>query len=152
MVLSKDLLWKAIIEDLPEEFIRFFYSPYVDLIDFSRKVEFLDTELQRISRGLKKGKRIVDKLIKVYLKDGSIQWFVIHVEVQNYIDKAMDHRMFVYYYRIKDKYDKEVTAIAVLNYPETALEVGQFKSSFMGSEITYKYKTYNVVKEVNDNR
>ncbi len=145
MNISKDLMWKSIIEDLPEEFIRFFLSDFEILIDFTQPVIFLDTELQKISRGLRKGKRIADKLLRVSLKDGSDQWFLIHVEIQNQPDPTLPERMFTYFYRIRDKYEKDVTAISIINYKNSHTD-GKYYYKYMNSEITYIYHEYNVQK------
>ncbi len=145
MNISKDLMWKSIIEDLPEEFISFFLSDFEILIDFTQPVIFLDTELQKISRGLRKGKKIADKLLRVSLKDGSDQWFLIHVEIQNQSDPTLPERMFTYFYRIRDKYEKDVTAISIINYKNSHTD-GKYHYKYMNSEITYIYHEYNVQK------
>ena len=44
-MISKDILWKGIIEDLFEDFLLFFYSDKVHEIDFDKGFEFLDKEL-----------------------------------------------------------------------------------------------------------
>jgi hypothetical protein len=43
----------------------------------------LDGELQQVARESETGKRITDKLVKVYLRNGEEQWIVAHIEVQN---------------------------------------------------------------------
>ncbi len=42
----------------------------------------LDKELQPIVRQAKRGRRYVDKLVKVWLKSGQEQLDLIHIEVQ----------------------------------------------------------------------
>jgi hypothetical protein len=48
MSISKDTLWKGIIENLVDDFIRYFFPNYFEEIDFERGFEFLDTELQKL--------------------------------------------------------------------------------------------------------
>jgi hypothetical protein len=48
-MISKDILWKGIIKDLFEEFLCYFFSEEIPLIDFSKGFEFLDKELSQIS-------------------------------------------------------------------------------------------------------
>ncbi len=50
--ISKDDLWKGAIEDFIGPFIEYFYPDYVHLIDWTRPIQFLDTELSRIVKGL----------------------------------------------------------------------------------------------------
>ncbi len=56
MIFSKDQFWKSIIEDFIEDFLHFFLPKYTDAIDFIKPIEFLDTELQKLSRGIEKAK------------------------------------------------------------------------------------------------
>jgi hypothetical protein len=55
----------------------------------------------------------VDKLVKVYLKDGQEKWILVNIEVQGYRDPHFEERMFTYYYRIKDRYQHNITAWAI---------------------------------------
>ncbi len=145
--ISKDELWKGAIEDFIIPFIHFFFPKHANEIDWSRAVQFLDTELSRIVVGLKKGKRTADKLVKVYLKNGAEKWFLIHVEVQSQEDKKLQQRMFTMCYRIRDKYNVDVTALAILAY-KGAKETGIYKHSFWGTEFTFKFNTYNIIDQV----
>lgn len=103
MFISKDILWKGIIENLVDDFIRYFFPKYVDRIDFERGFEFLDTELQKLIPDNSSQKRHADKLIRVWFKDGKEAWFLIHVEIQGYQDSQFAVRMFECMYRIRDK-------------------------------------------------
>ena len=51
-------------------------------IDFDKGYEFLDGELNRIKIKSKSRNRRSDKLVKVYLKDGTEQYLLIHIEIQ----------------------------------------------------------------------
>ncbi|MCS6834173.1 MAG: hypothetical protein NZ521_11410, partial [Flammeovirgaceae bacterium] len=71
----KDVLWKGIIEDLFREFLYYFYGKWAKKnVDFEKGFQFLDNELHAIYPE-RASKRIVDKLVKVYLKNGKEQWF-----------------------------------------------------------------------------
>ena len=52
-------------------FISFFLPDAYPLIDWSRPVEFLEQELRAITRKSKRGHRAVDRLVKVWLNDGT---------------------------------------------------------------------------------
>lgn len=79
-----DLLWKEIIEDLFEDFLRFFLPDLYPKVDFSKGYEFLDNELANIVDKTLEGKKMSDRLIKVFLKDGTENWILVHLEVQGY--------------------------------------------------------------------
>lgn len=65
-----DIFWKGLIEDLVEDFLFFFYDDFVDLIDWSRLFEFLDKELYKLVLEVEVINCRVDKLFKVWLKNG----------------------------------------------------------------------------------
>ena len=110
-----DLLWKAALEDLFDDFLRFFYPGADQLFDLEKDFEYLDKELEQLfpPDQDKYAPRYVDKLVKVFTKQGTEEWILIHVEVQSYKDHDFAKRMFQYYYRILDQYDKPITAFAI---------------------------------------
>ncbi len=112
-MIDNDTLWKEIIEELFEDFVAFFMPDLYKDIDFDRGYEFLDKEFAALFPDTDGTKRFADKLAKVYLKSGDERWVLIHVEIQGYRDEEFGKRMFVYFYRIFDTYDKEITAISV---------------------------------------
>ena len=47
--LTRDKLWKAIIEDLADDFLRYFFPEWVEKeVDFTIPFEFLDKELDKL--------------------------------------------------------------------------------------------------------
>ena len=101
--MKTDSFWEEILEKLFQEFMQFFFPEIHRVIDFSKGYQFLDKEFQQISKASKSRKKIVDKLVKVYLKDGAEKWLLIHIEIQGQQKKDFARRMFTYYYRIVDK-------------------------------------------------
>ncbi|MBI4595163.1 MAG: hypothetical protein HY730_02165 [Candidatus Tectomicrobia bacterium] len=65
-----DSPWKEVLEAYFKEFLVFFFPAVYDGIDWSRPYGFLDKELQRVVRDAQLGRRLVDKLVKVWRKDG----------------------------------------------------------------------------------
>lgn len=68
--MEQDSPWKEALEELFEDFVENFFLHIHQEIDFSKGYEFLDQELQQIAVSSETGKRVVDKLVKVYLIDG----------------------------------------------------------------------------------
>ena len=77
-----DELWKKVIEDLFEDFLAFFMADLYKCVDLSKGYVFLDKEFAALFKDSKEKKRLPDRLVKVYLKDGSEQWILIHIEVR----------------------------------------------------------------------
>ncbi|MEZ4888761.1 MAG: hypothetical protein R3E32_28805 [Chitinophagales bacterium] len=147
--IDHDTRWKEIIEQLFEYFVGFFMPDLYPLVDFEQKPEFLQQELhQIIAVPKKKGKKINDAFVKVYLKDGTNQWFLIHIEVQDKHETDFAERMFTYYYRIYDKFKiKKITAIAIFIGESVPKNYNRFSNEYFGTEVTYKYNTYIVKKQ-----
>lgn len=144
MIVSKDALWKGIIESLIDEFIRFFFLEYAEIIDFERGFEFLDTELQKLVPDNPGQKRHADKLVKAWLKTGEEIWFLIHIEVQGYPDPFFDRRMFEIVYRVGDKFQRPVTGLAIYTDWNRKYHFSEFRSSFMGSDLVYRFNSYTL--------
>ncbi len=75
-------------------------------IDWTIVPDFLDKELQAIAPPGKQGRRFVDKLARVRLRDGADAWLLIHVEVERRLRGRQALRLFAwrmheYRYRIQ---------------------------------------------------
>ena len=154
-----DLLWKAALEDLFEDFLLFFYPNAHLLFNLDKDFDYLDKELEQLFPPVddKYEPRYVDKLVKVFTIKGEEEWILIHIEVQGYADKKFSKRMFQYYYRILDKYDKPITAIAIFVDPNYNFHPTGYKRSFLGTEVNYTFNTCKIadlddaVLEASDN-
>jgi hypothetical protein len=109
-----DSPWKEALDVYFRAFLAFFFPHIHNDIDWSRGFESLDTELQRIAPRAAHGRRHVDKLVKVWRKNGREVWVLIHVEVQTQRQRGFPKRMYVYNYRISDRYGRRVVSLAVL--------------------------------------
>jgi len=112
--MEHDSAWKEVLEKLFEKFLSFFFPNIHKDSDFSRGFDFLDNELQQIAVESESGKRVVDKLVRVHLRNGLEQWLLGHIEIQGYEQKEFPERMYVYNYRIFDKFKHEVINLALL--------------------------------------
>lgn len=77
-----DTPWKEALEHYFPEFMAFFFPAAHTDIDWNQGYEFLDKELQQITRDAELGWRLVDKLVRVYGKDGEEDLVMVHIEVQ----------------------------------------------------------------------
>lgn len=134
-----DSPWKDILEAYFKEFISFFFPQAYNDIEWSKKHEFLDTELQQIVQDSELGKRMVDKLVKVYLKDGQESWVLIHIEVQSQRETNFAKRMYVYNYRIFDRHDRFVVSLAILSDEHPLWKPNQFGYNLWGFEVGIKF-------------
>ncbi len=146
---SKDTLWKGIIEDLFEDFIRYFYPDWArETIDFSKGFTFLDKELDQlypIPKGNKK--RFADKLVQVHTKQGQKKWILIHIEIQGYQDSNFPERMFTYFYRIRECYKQDLTALAVFTDDNPAYHPKSYVYEFHKTKAVYTFDTFKLLEK-----
>ncbi len=127
-----DSPWKEALDRYFQHCLAFFFPQAYAEIDWARGYEMLDKELQPIVRQAKRGRRYVDKLVKVWLKSGEERWILIHVEVQAGKERDFPKRMYVYNHRIFDRYDREVISLAILADDDPDWRPSQFGYSRWG--------------------
>jgi hypothetical protein len=109
-----DSPWKEALELYFPAFLALFFRRIHADIDWSRRYVFLDKELQALMPKGESGRLYVDKLVKVWRKDGREAWVLIHVEVQTTREAVFPARMYRYNARIADHYNRNVVSLAVL--------------------------------------
>lgn len=134
-----DSPWKDVLERYFERFIAFFFAPIHAEIDWSRGYESLDTELQQIVRDAEAGKRLADKLIKVWRHDGGEQRVLIHIEVQGGFDSGFAERMLIYHYRLYDRYRQPIVSLAVLGDERPNWRPDRYTSALWGCELELRF-------------
>ncbi len=130
-----DTPWKDILETYFPDFIEFFFPNIYTQIDWSKGFEFLDKELQKVVKDAELGKRLADKLVKVYLINGEEIWVLIHIEVQSQTETDFAERIFVYNYRIFDRYHRPVASLVVLGDEDPNWRPNEFTYELFGSKM-----------------
>jgi predicted transposase YdaD len=140
---KNDILWKGMLEEVFDDLLRFVFPRADQVFDMKRGFEFLEKELGKMYQDPEKKSdtKFVDKLVKVYQKDGSEEWVLCHVEVQGTNDKEFAKRMFKYYARIFDRFDRPMTAIAIFTGRDGKKLPSMYVRKYAGAELTYKYNT-----------
>lgn len=129
-----DSPWKEAVESYFPEFIAFYFPDASRQINWARGHEFLDQELRAVVQDAELGKRFVDKLAKVALQDGSERWVYVHLEVQGGAQAEFAERMFVYNYRLYDRYRQPVASLAVLADTTADWRPNRFAFAVLGCE------------------
>ncbi len=106
--------WKEALERYFPEFLALLFPQTHAGIDWTQGYVFLDKELQKVTRKAETGRRIADKLVRVIDTEGCEDWLLIHIEVQGEDQHDFAERLFVYNYRIYDRYRRPVVSLAVL--------------------------------------
>ena len=137
---DQDSAWKEMLNAYFPSFVAFFF-PHIDPeIDWQRGYEPLDKELAAIRPTHATGKRIADKLFKVWLKNGKAAWLLIHIEIQDRITRVFARRLFIYNYRLldKEKHRVEVVSLAVLTGLGRS-QTGRYESKRWGCSTTFAF-------------
>lgn len=143
-----DPLWKSILEQTFSHFLRFIFPNADDVFDFRKPFDYLDKEFESLfpPEANGKGVRYVDKLVKIFLKNGGEQFILCHIEVQSSKGKGdLAERMFRYFYMIADRYKVPVTAIAILADENKNYRPKVYVQDFMGTKLHYEFNSYKIL-------
>jgi hypothetical protein len=134
-----DSPWKEALDVYFEPFVALLFPEVHRQIDWSRGYESLDKEFQQVVREAEIGRRYVDKLVKVWTKEGVECWVLIHVEVQTTRDAEFPQRMYVYNYRVFDRYNRPVASLAVLADDDSDWRPTDFHNNLFGCEAGIRF-------------
>lgn len=152
MHIDHDGHWKYLIFRWFKQFVAFFAPQLYDKIDFTKPVEFLDKELDKIIKDeSKKGNKRCDALVKAFFKNGETKWLLIHIEIQHGYDKHFAKRMFTYYCRIWDRFGQEIEPLAIFTSAELPPKPRNAHiSTGVLRKLTYEYGIYKVKDQNNE--
>jgi hypothetical protein len=134
-----DSPWKEALDFYFEAFLLLLFPNVHAQIDWSRGYESLDKEFQQVVREAEVGRRYVDKLVKVWTKEGAECWVLIHVEVQTSREAEFPERMYVYNYRVRDRYNRKVASLAVLADDDPHWRPNEFRETIFGCETGIRF-------------
>ena len=109
-----DTPWKEAVERYFSEFMDFYFPKAHAKIDWTKPYRFLNQELAQVVQDAELGKRLADRLVEVAIVGGGEAWVYIHIEVQGQFEKNFAERLFIYNYRIYDRFRCPVATLAVL--------------------------------------
>ncbi|MCS0607379.1 DUF4351 domain-containing protein [Massilia solisilvae] len=134
-----DTPWKDALTRYFPEFIAFYFPAAYRAIDWALPHVFLEQELAQVVHDAEIGKRRVDKLVRVALLDGADEWVLVHVDVQGNYDKSFAERIFVYNYRIYDRYRRPVASLVVLADGSATWTPDGFSYSVLGCAMGIRF-------------
>ncbi len=138
--------WKEALELYFQQFIAFFFPHVNQEIDWDKGYEFLDKELQEAGDTPHANPQRVDKLVKVWRRDGDEVWVLIHIEVQSQVDKDFAERMYVYNYRLFDHHHRRVASFAVLGDKNPKWQPDRYRRELWGCWTEFGFPTVKLLK------
>jgi hypothetical protein len=136
-----DLPWKLAMTHAFQAFMAFFFAHLCSRIDWSRRPRFRDKELAGIGFGDAPDGMVADKLVEVCLCDGSVQWVLIHVEVQAQRDASLARRVLDYNYRIFKEYGRPVASLVLLADDDPGWQPHAFHNHVLGTVMGISFST-----------
>lgn len=140
-----DSPWKDVLDLFFESCVEFFFPPAHAQIDWSRGFEFLDKELQKITADAALGRRVVDKLVKVWLKSGEELWVLLHIEVQGQRETGFEERVYVYHFRLFDRFHAPVATFVILTDEEENWRPTGYATELLGTEVSFKFSAVKLL-------
>ncbi|MDI6795174.1 MAG: hypothetical protein QME81_20300, partial [bacterium] len=101
--------------------------------------------MKQLSKESVKGAKYVDKLVRIYLKNGGEQWILVHIEVQGSAKKEFSLRMFRYFYRIFDTHGRRIVSIAILTALKKGAAKGKYKLKAYDSGVEFQYLSFRLM-------
>jgi len=140
-----DTPWKIIIDTYFEDFMAYCWPQKYIEIDWTKGYELLDKELSKIIKGSVTGNKILDKLIKVYRKDGQSAYVLLHLEVQRGADLHFEERMYTYRHRLWDLYRKPIASLAILIDKNKKWRPGIFREELWDSSVEMRFPIIKLI-------
>ncbi len=117
----------------------FFFPQIHAEIDWARGYVFLDQELSQITRDAEVGKKVVDKLVKVWKLTGEETWVLLNVEIQSQEESVLGERVFTYFYRLKDKFNLPIASLVILGDDRNNWRPSTYSQSLWGCRVEFEF-------------
>ena len=134
---DNDSPWKEMLEqELPLALALFFPKAHADL-DWTRDHESLDQELRKLDPGGAVGKRVVDRLVKVWSKGGDPRY--LHLEVQGARERQFPKRMHDYNARCVQHFGQPVASFALLIDAHPEWRPRRYRTEMYGTTLSFGF-------------
>ncbi len=145
-----DSPWKEILEQYFEDFMAFFFPKAHKGIDWSAELTFLDKELEKVMRDAELGTRRVDKLARVKRINGQEAYVMAHVEIQGTYESGFAKRMYIYNYRLFDRYDNKIASMAIMTDDRKKWKPRKYSYELWGSKAGLEFPVIKLLDYQND--
>jgi Domain of unknown function (DUF4351) len=136
---DQDSPWKLVLRQYFREAIEFFFPDIAKAIDWTKPIEFLDKEFQKITPDAEIGRRFADQLVKVHRKRGAPLILLLHLEVQAAPEKIFPERMFIYAVRIFEYFHQPPVSLAILCDAKSDWRPQQYGFTTLGSSLQFNF-------------
>jgi hypothetical protein len=138
-----DSPWKEAIDEHLPLFLALLTPEVEEDYDWKRDVESLDVELRQLAAGSEVGKRLADKLLKLWTKGGDERY--LHVEVQAQPQEGFERRVFVYQYRGDDRFGLPMEEIIILADDDPDWRPSRYVVELKRTRLVFEFKPVKVL-------
>lgn len=142
---DQDSPWKLVLRQYCREAVEFFFPDIAKVVDWTKPVEFLETEFQKITPDAEIGRRFADQLVKVYRKGGKATLLLIHLEVQAAPETEFSERMFTYAIRIFEYFHEFPVSLAILCDGKSSWRPTRYAVKTVGSALQFDFTTVKLL-------
>ncbi|MGI9213333.1 MAG: hypothetical protein ACR2HF_12755, partial [Methylococcaceae bacterium] len=140
-----DTPWKEAIELYFRDFMAFYFPEQAEELDWSQPHRFLNQELAKSLRNARVGKRIADRLVEVNLLNGEKACIYIHIELQGQRETKFTERVFIYNYRIFDRFHRPVATLVILMDDEPGWRPNRYGYDVLGTRHSLEFPTVKLL-------
>ncbi len=140
-----DGAWKEILRKYFKDFVLLCWPQIFDKIDWSRGYRFLEQEFHAVLNKGEINKRSADKLIEIWLKDGTGVWALIHLEVEGGGRQDFPERIYIYRYKIFDVHKKDIATLAILIDGDKKWRPNVYETTFWGTHLRLEYPILKIL-------
>ena len=140
-----DSPWKDALDDFLESALELFFPELHVAVDWTKGYDPLNAELAEILRDAELGPTVADRLFRVTLKSGEPVWVAIHIEIQSQYDVDLPRRMFVYHYRIWDRFQVPVVSLAILGDERISWRPNEYVTDHFGAGVHFRFHTVKLL-------
>lgn len=134
-----DTSWKEALEAFFPEAMALLFPEIHAAVDWEHDFEFMDQELRQAIRRARRGLRIVDKLAKVWKKDGEEARVLVHVEVQSQSRQDFAELMYVANALLFVRNRCPVVSLGVLGDTQPGWKPDRFGRGLWGCEVEMRF-------------
>ena len=143
-----DEAWKELLDEHLEAILSCFFSPVAAAIAWDRPVVFLDQELREVIYDTTVQSFRVDRLIKVFRRDGAEQWLLVHLEIQSFREEGFAERMYHYNHGIHRAWGRQPVSLVILADLDQAWHPCEYVHEELGCETRFRFVTCKLLEEL----
>jgi hypothetical protein len=143
-----DEAWKELIETHLRQILEVLFPVVAAAVDWSRGMEFLDTELREILNDTNVTSFRVDRLVKVWEIDGSEQWILIHLEIQSFEESGFEERIYHYNHGIHRAWSKQPVTLVILADLNPRWKPCEYVRAHLGCETRFRFVVCKLTEEL----